>query len=321
MRYECLPCPVCTSLFGEKDDVVVCPICGTPHHRSCWNKIGHCANKDKHSSDFVWESPLKDIVPKEIKETEPKMHEKMPEKVTVFPKSMQNMSQQETEEIMKMAGYRPIDGEEKIGDLKVKEYGEYVDKNKHKYIPKFYTMDRTKRKVTWNWSAFFFAVPWLFYRKMVNIGIILAIFTTIIPVVFAGDFVEYTNDVMEVMASIPVDATKQEIAQYAEKMPEVPLSFSVTEYVYIGVMLFCGMFGNYFYMKKATQDITKLKGDYTDPNVYALELKKKGSVSAWRTVAIIVILYLAFDVALVVAQRTGYDISFYIDKIISVLQK
>ena len=35
-------CPVCNKQFKESDDIVVCPDCGAPHHRECWEKEGKC---------------------------------------------------------------------------------------------------------------------------------------------------------------------------------------------------------------------------------------------------------------------------------------
>ena len=38
MRYTGETCPVCNKVFQEDDDIVVCPDCGTPHHRKCYLK-------------------------------------------------------------------------------------------------------------------------------------------------------------------------------------------------------------------------------------------------------------------------------------------
>ena len=46
------PCGECGEKFTEKDEISVCPDCGTPIHRSCWT--GHCPNEEKHGS-FDWE--------------------------------------------------------------------------------------------------------------------------------------------------------------------------------------------------------------------------------------------------------------------------
>ena len=47
-------CEHCKKAFTNDDDIVVCPICGAPHHRDCYNELGHCALKESHSADFEW---------------------------------------------------------------------------------------------------------------------------------------------------------------------------------------------------------------------------------------------------------------------------
>ncbi|MCL2754431.1 MAG: hypothetical protein FWD35_01780 [Oscillospiraceae bacterium] len=42
-------CPVCSELFADTADVVVCPDCGLPHHRACYGELGQCINADKHA--------------------------------------------------------------------------------------------------------------------------------------------------------------------------------------------------------------------------------------------------------------------------------
>lgn len=54
MRYEGNTCPGCGVVFGEDDDVVVCPECATAQHRECYNKKGECVNAHLHGEDFQW---------------------------------------------------------------------------------------------------------------------------------------------------------------------------------------------------------------------------------------------------------------------------
>ncbi len=56
-------CPECRSPFGENDDIVVCPDCGTPHHRACYIKLGRCAVSRYHESGFEWNGRLPDEQP------------------------------------------------------------------------------------------------------------------------------------------------------------------------------------------------------------------------------------------------------------------
>ena len=50
-------CGLCNNLFEDNDDVVFCPDCGAPAHRSCWQREGECVYADRHGSGFRWSSP------------------------------------------------------------------------------------------------------------------------------------------------------------------------------------------------------------------------------------------------------------------------
>ncbi len=57
MRYENVNCTACGELFTADDDVVVCPVCGAPHHRDCWQKTGRCAMHGEHANGYTWVFP------------------------------------------------------------------------------------------------------------------------------------------------------------------------------------------------------------------------------------------------------------------------
>lgn len=59
MRYENNICDGCKKEFSQTDDVVVCPVCGTPQHRECFEKNGECVNAALHESGFVWQGNVK----------------------------------------------------------------------------------------------------------------------------------------------------------------------------------------------------------------------------------------------------------------------
>lgn len=56
MDFTKYTCPVCGETFQNGDDVVVCPECGAPHHRECYEKADHCFYLDKHAKEFSFES-------------------------------------------------------------------------------------------------------------------------------------------------------------------------------------------------------------------------------------------------------------------------
>ena len=59
MNYHGAPCPLCGQIFKEGDDVVVCPDCGTPYHRSCYKEKGFCIMDELHESGGEWVNPNK----------------------------------------------------------------------------------------------------------------------------------------------------------------------------------------------------------------------------------------------------------------------
>lgn len=68
MRYENNICDGCKQKFNEGDDIVVCPACGTPQHRECYEKNGKCVNAGLHESGFAWHGEVTTPLSKENSE-------------------------------------------------------------------------------------------------------------------------------------------------------------------------------------------------------------------------------------------------------------
>lgn len=56
MDYTNHRCPVCDKPFSKDSEVVVCPECGAPHHRECYDELGHCFYEDKHKDGFDYKA-------------------------------------------------------------------------------------------------------------------------------------------------------------------------------------------------------------------------------------------------------------------------
>ena len=59
-------CVACRQPLKPEDDIVVCPDCGAPYHRACYEKLGHCQFEAQHGPDFEWQPS-----PEERPEPEP----------------------------------------------------------------------------------------------------------------------------------------------------------------------------------------------------------------------------------------------------------
>ena len=56
-NYLGVKCPACCKKFAAADDIVVCPICGAPHHRECYMQQGECVFTADHISGKEWRPP------------------------------------------------------------------------------------------------------------------------------------------------------------------------------------------------------------------------------------------------------------------------
>lgn len=53
--YIGLKCPVCGKPFAAHDDIVVCPECGAPYHRTCYEQAGACVFAEQlHGTGKTW---------------------------------------------------------------------------------------------------------------------------------------------------------------------------------------------------------------------------------------------------------------------------
>ena len=71
--YTGIKCPVCDKPFQQGDDIVVCPQCGAPYHRECYQQEGKCKFDDLHAEGKTWQPPASPVNPDtsaEIKDQE-----------------------------------------------------------------------------------------------------------------------------------------------------------------------------------------------------------------------------------------------------------
>ena len=173
MDYKKYFCPVCMQSFKEDDDVVVCPDCGTAHHRSCWLENGHCFNEEKHNS----EENLKELFLNE-KEAEPEKNtvDEPVERVQAELVDNGLKDKKYNEEF----GHNPSQSFLIVG-REAFYYQIAVRKNQKYYIPTFMAISQTKGKaISWNIAGFFVPFAWSLYRKMYKItALILAVYMLI----------------------------------------------------------------------------------------------------------------------------------------------
>lgn len=177
MKFENQICPVCEKVFTENDEVVVCPECGTPHHKDCYFSLGECKNKALHSENFSYKieeektekldviieddvkntSDVIDIVNVEYKDEESKNNEELRGTIEEL---FKNINGKTTDQVL-------------INKTPSSFYEAAIGENQNYYMPRFLIMERTNKKTLLNVFAFIFPLGWSVYRKMYKLALLV----------------------------------------------------------------------------------------------------------------------------------------------------
>lgn len=284
-RYTRDLCPVCNENFKPEDDIVVCPLCGTPHHRDCYKKNGECAHSEKHSEGYRWEpspaEPLHEhentdnsVPPVNAYNEQSETHNSRDAASTVFWANQQN----------------PFDAypKELCEGVLTEEAAEFVQMNAFKYLQNFFYQKSGKR--TFNWAAFFFAPYWFFYRKLYKLGVIFLAVMLAISVAFSlpssvQKFVTDTNEWYEKhgdISSLTEEEMEAAVAQQREIYTGNPAGVAITVVegaLSLAIQLFIGFKANKWYYEHTVSKIRQIKSETSEPELRKLNFYKQGGMS------------------------------------------
>jgi len=208
-NYLGIKCPVCWARFAAADDVVVCPICGAPHHRHCYAERGECMFTADHISGKEWRPPADESTngfgngaedQEGIKVCVRCKSDNPP--VTLFcqvcgqPMTAVNYSARPEQERQQgdwgrvlhdyTAQFREAEDayydsiaadKEPISGLPAKDVAMYIGPNCSYFLPRFYQIEEQRKGAQINLPACFFNFFYYFYRKMYRVGaVMLALF-------------------------------------------------------------------------------------------------------------------------------------------------
>ncbi len=287
-RFKDKLCPICRVRFNENDDVVVCPDCGTPHHRSCYAENGSCGVEQYHSAGFNWNGRLPDEPDRPTWQERPSYDD--PHQAE-YPSG----SSADSFGIPEMKGfeempnpyfelYRQIrsitDDEERGADgVCGKELCHFAGKSIMHYSQAFAAFrtgvvkNGTKQpvKVFMNFCAGFFMPIHQFYRRMDFLGIALLLLSAVTAV--PEILLYYDEEYASIMFSASLTDTLNSLALLANIV-----NIAAT-------MLMC-VFGDYLYYKFCVGRIKKIRARFDDGKAegYYAALTESGSPSVLRIV-------------------------------------
>lgn len=284
-RYTGNLCPVCNENFNPEDDIVVCPLCGTPHHRQCYKQNGECANNEKHSEGYRWES---------VKITPPPSNESAENSIPPFtpytPQGETNNSRTAASTVFWANQQNPFDAypKELADGVSTEETAEFIQMNAFKYLQNFF-LQKTGKKA-FNWAAFFFAPYWFFYRKLYKLGAIFMTALLLVSVVFSfiPSVQQFNNDIYEWQAKYSdtsslsqeeIETAASEIKTlYTENLSGIVLTL-VANGLSIGIQLYIGFNANKWYKDHTISKIRKIKDETAETELQKLNFYKQGGMS------------------------------------------
>ncbi len=325
-KYIGTNCPVCSKLFMDDDDIVVCPKCGAPYHRHCYLSEGECIFDELHEKGEAWQIPEIDLPKKapayEIKDQECPTCKVLNAHSSIFcahcgsplkisPDVHQNRNSP-TNNINTpinigsvpmfldpMGGVSPsdtIDENINYGDV-----SKLVQQNTAYYLPVFQKIKMSKKN-KFNFSAFLFSGGWLLFRKQYKIGIIISIvmFTLYLAQTFTTLYVSFpliTNMFAELGISIPVSGpTAEQISMLSQNMTNeqlilVSLPMFITFAMFI-IMLIVGATANKVYMKNCIKSINKIRQTTVNYEDFNTRINERGGVNTSATICLIICYFL-----------------------------
>ena len=255
MRFEDIKCDGCGRTFEKNDDIVVCPVCGTPQHRECWEKAEGCINKDKHAEGFEWKMPetkkAKLMPPSEKakSDTEPtpsmvfdeNIGRDVPDFNYIVESRVQSLAPGISEEQRK----------EQLCGHNLSDVIAFIGNNASSYVNKFRKKEHA-RKNTFNFGAFFFCPIWFFFRRLYKEGIIYLALTLCLTMLMAGPSESYMTLIDSIMASGIENITE---AQYNELMT-ASAPILIYGILNIVIKLIAGLTGDRIYYRYCRDSLT-----------------------------------------------------------------
>lgn len=264
MNYTNYKCPVCNNQFTDEDDIVVCPECGTPHHRECYIQNSVCANVDKHGTNGPIEVEFVDVEEKEeITETE------TTDNKTENPQQIINEIFEEMN-----SGNKDY----MLNGKHVSFYEAAIGKNQKYYIPRFMLMDKTQKGISWNIAGFFVPFAWCLYRKMYKLAaIIFALYALMIGTIgfsimsneaIVNSITECAEEDPNFYENILLYNSKDSNVSLTEKQMELnkltteyrpPMPIQILSYIITyGIRIIMGLYATNMYYKKLTKSVEKV---------------------------------------------------------------
>lgn len=238
INFTGIKCPVCGKAFTDEDDVVVCPTCGAPYHRECYQEKGQCIFDDLHEKGKEWAPPPPPKPPAtaEVKDRECPVCGGLSAHSSQFCAHCgAPLAGPQTAAYRGQAGSPPpAQGQYQTGGTPQGRYygqmpfifdpmggvspadtldmgvsfgdaSKLVKQNTAYYMPTFRYMKQTGRN-KFNFCAFLFSGAWMLYRKQYKYGIVVTVLMFLLYLLYlAASVFVATPALLDLMQQAGID--------------------------------------------------------------------------------------------------------------------
>lgn len=332
MEFTDYTCPVCDERFKNGDDVVVCPECGTPHHRECFENNGHCFYEEKHKEGFSFErmSENDDESNNESVNTVICPNCKAENERTSFychscsfPLNERDRTQNtNTNNTNPQGGFNrgangpfgfgtagmpafdPLAGlnsEEEIADgVKAGEAAKFIGKSTQYYLTVFKNI-KSVNKSRFNFSAFFTSGAFFIYRKMAAVGVLISLLVIGLTVGatymrMSGEWISQYNSLLDQLSNggqiNPLSAENLWLF--------IPTLLTTLRLV---IMFVCGLTANRAYYKHCSKKINEIKQEEQRDDVNKV-LEERGGVNLPMAISFFAAIAVIYEICNFLLQST-----------------
>jgi len=316
LNYSGYNCPVCGKEFGENEDIVVCPVCGAPHHRECYKKIGGCALEANHAKGISWEDYTRGQAagrqqpPRSSAGPGPAAGEmrRCPSCGSINPPDgvfcqvcgtmlgrpagsgpagqaaagqggqRQSPPGYYPGQTAYMPPYAGMNPDDRLGEATVKEVATYVGPSSAFYLSRFrLSVNSNNRNMSFCWSAFLFSFLYFFYRKVNRVAVPLLV---IFLITMVPTFV-YSYEYMRELVAQYTTVTFPLPVISTPTLDKLAIIANVFRLVQFGVAAAMGFTGHKLYLRDINRKIAAVKTRVPAASTeeYIRALSRQGGVS------------------------------------------
>lgn len=294
-------CIVCKEKFTDSDDVVVCPECGTPYHRSCYKEKNGCINAALHESGGSWmaESIIKKNI-SSVKKVCPECAfinsedasrcrncgtELEGRECRTIDLSDQKVVRIELDADADYFGLNPMEIMDESTGITIGEMADYARTNKLYYMLSFRKLKKAAVKFSINFIAFLFPEIYCAGRKMYLEAFIVLILRFLLQI----------PSYIDIIANMDSYGFPYSIGMYANLMKyatehSFPVSIiNAASAVEIALRVVFSLMANEIYFRHTVSKLKKLRKEVPDYLKYRTVIKTSGGLSVVAVIGVLMV--------------------------------